>query len=42
MNNICKIQKAKRSFLSWAEQFYGDTWKKVLEITDETDSSYRW
>ncbi len=29
-------------FRAWAEQFYGSTWQKIQEITNETDSTYRW
>ena len=27
---------------AWAESVYGRTWKKIQEITDETDFSFKW
>ncbi len=26
----------------WAESVYGETWRKIQEITDATDSSFKW
>jgi hypothetical protein len=27
---------------AWAESIYGETWRKIQEITDATDSSFKW